>query len=220
MLPLRFVNKTMSSPTLEASFEVRLESATVVVSSKSMSVPQSNGSISEPIILPFDLKPLEFPYIIRVSGRAVDAGTILLSPIELVVDQPINLGCFAASSLPESTYDTSLTPESCLISCNAQQMRFAGFGLWKLCRNFISILALSSGTKCSCLHELDPNSLTLLPESNCHETCVGAVFSSCGGEKYFSVYVAGREIITIFPLVCLKFNRLSWGTKKVWITLL
>jgi hypothetical protein len=52
--------------------------------------------------------------------------TIYSGPMELLVDVPIEVGCFQISSVPTSTTATDLTPASCLVTCNSASKRFAG----------------------------------------------------------------------------------------------
>ena len=115
-----------SSPPAEVAFDLSVETAAGVSVTKSAFIQQSSGSTSDPIILPMNIRTSDFPYKIKLKGKSSTSGTILVSPLEIVVDQPLHLGCFTAQQPTTSKPDMKLTPQSCLICCQKQGMRYAG----------------------------------------------------------------------------------------------
>lgn len=172
------MNQVVTSPPTEATFELTIETSDGVPTTKTSMVAQSNTPTSDPIILPIHVKSSDFPYKIKLSGESPASGMILVSPIELVLDQPLNLGCFTTKSSTASFTDSNLTPQSCLLACHAQQMRYA---------------VLGASNMCGCLAELDQATLSLVPEDLCSHKCLGDHSINCGGNRAVSIYVAGRD---------------------------
>ena len=154
-----------------------METSDKVLVTKTEAIIQSKGSTSQQIIVPINLKANDFPIDIKVSGVSLNKGIIPVSPLELVLDQPINLGCYILVSPPTFHADPHLTPQNCLLACHAQDLMFA---------------VLSGGKKCGCLAQLIQGSFTLIQEDRCHLGCVGDSQSRCGGSGAASIYLAGR----------------------------
>ena len=151
--------------------------ATGTIITKTFNVPQLEGSMSHPIILPVVPLPEYSKFSLEVSAKAeatVD-GTVLLSPIELIVDQPLNLGCFQMETGLHATEKTS--PQTCLLHCNSLQMRFA---------------LITQGNKCSCVKSINHDVFTELTNSQCLTKCQDDLEYYCGGESAVSLYVAGK----------------------------
>ena len=147
--------------------------------SKNMNIPQRKGSLSHPTILPIIPLPelSKFPIEVTASVETTVDGTVLLSPIELVVDKPINLGCFQMN-LGEHASE-QMSPQTCLMHCN----------------NFKKRLALiTEGNKCSCLAKIDHDKFSALSSSQCSIHCQEDQENFCGGKSSASLYIAGGHI--------------------------
>ena len=172
------MNQVVTSPPTEATFELTIETSDGVQTTKTSMVAESNAPTSDQIILPINIKSSDFPYKIKLSGKSAASGTILVSPIELVLDLPLNLGCFTTTSSTASFEDSKLTPQSCLLACHAQQMRYAVLGATKMC---------------GCLPELDQATLSLVQEDLCSHKCSGDRSITCGGNSAVNIYLAGTD---------------------------
>ena len=155
-----------------------MKDATGELISENINIPQRKGSLSHPIILPVVPLPeiSKFPLEVTASVETTVDGTVLLSPIELVVDKPINLGCFQMN-LGEHASE-QMSPQTCLMHCN----------------NFKKRLALiTEGNQCSCLAKIDHDMFRALSSSQCLIHCQEDQESFCGGKSAVSLYTAGRQ---------------------------
>ena len=67
---------------------------------------------------------------VAVSVQATDAGgsVVAVSPLELMVDQPVAAGCFEAAGVTTTTLMADLTPHKCLVECLGRGSRYALVG--------------------------------------------------------------------------------------------
>ena len=110
-----------------------------------------------------------------VKADTTSSGTIMLSPMELIVDQPINIGCYHMDSGEQEVQFTSI--QDCLVHCKNNQMRFA---------------LMISGIQCSCLPEIDHDNFEELPFGKCNFPCSDYPSLKCGGSDEVSLYTAGE----------------------------
>ena len=111
-----------------------------------------------------------------MSAITDGSGTVMISPIELIIEQPINIGCFQMSSGEQETQLGSI--QDCLIHCHNIKMRFA---------------VMISGDKCSCISEINHDDFEELPHGRCNRTCVDYTLFPCGGINAASLYTAGMH---------------------------
>ena len=141
---------------------------------KTITVPLSTTQVSHYIIVPLIPIPTSFPLDVKVKANAT-TGIILLSPVELILDQPIYVGCFdmeAGEHLKE--VESAL---DCLVHCHENSKRFG---------------VLTKGNQCSCLPEINHDKFTQLANSRCNLHCTASSALKCGGPNVFSVYVASE----------------------------
>ncbi len=127
-----------------------------------------------------------------------------MSPVELLIDVPFDVGCFkdidstvAGDLSPVSgTPANGMTPAWCLKECVQGSKRFACE--FKLAKKVISNICamklftvIKDGSECHCAESVPLKKLQLSKES-CQTTCVGTRGDtySCGGSEAYSVYVA------------------------------
>ena len=143
-----------------------------------ITVPLTIKTISHPLILPLPTLPptTAFPLDVSVTAVSADQGGILmLSPLELIVDQPFHLGCFRL--VLTVFFATQLaSPHQCLLHCSRNGMRFA---------------AIQQGGECSCLPATSLAQLPALEAGECSIRCADEDNFFCGGEIGASFYVAG-----------------------------
>ena len=102
------------------------------------------------------------------------SGSVMMSPIELVVEQPINIGCYHTNQGEHETQLSSI--QGCLIHCKKFQMRFA---------------LMLLGNQCSCLAVIDHDHFEELSPGRCNVPCSDYSVLSCGGPDALSLYTAG-----------------------------
>lgn len=137
-------------------------------------IPRSLNSPSFSVIVPLLPLPITFPLVITLKAETASPGIILFSPIELIVDQPIYLGCFTMNAGDEVTDISS--PRACLVHCTSNSMRFS---------------LLSKGNKCSCSSVVDHDVFEEVPAGSCDQACKDEPSEKCGGALTVSLYVAG-----------------------------
>ena len=128
--------------------------------------------MSQPIVVPLTPLPTGFPLEVKVKANVLK-GIILLSPLELVLDQPIHVGCFNMKA-GEHSKEVGSAPD-CLVHCNEHDLRFA---------------LLTKGNQCSCASTINYAQFTLISEASCREHCQANLDWNCGGSSTFSLYVA------------------------------
>ena len=147
--------------------------------------------MSAPLILPLAPFPdsSAFPLAINIVAIANDGGMIMLSPVELIVDQPFYLGCFHLGAEGEHLAEQITSPHACLVHCSKNHgMRFA---------------LLRGGAQCSCLAGgVDYSSeVVLLPDSGCEKRCEAEPEFACGSgenDAAAALYVAGDIVVDKF----------------------
>ena len=153
------------------------------------SVSNNVGSIKLNLAVKSESYPLVIPVLdlgtnldIAITAIADVPGIILISPPEVVVENPIYIGCVTA---PSSFEDAEAAAEKtshlhCLVHCNQQLKRFA----------------FLQDTSCYCQSDdafarLFADS-SLVSDSKCNISCTSDVTRYCGGANYFSIYVTGK----------------------------
>lgn len=104
--------------------------------------------------------------------------TQLIGPVELKVDLPIEMGCFAVPNIDElgaATTTDTMTPAECAITCS---------------QNSKIIFALMQGNQCFCMEEDQILSLAPAIENKCDVNCEGDSLQLCGGATVASVFVS------------------------------
>lgn len=102
----------------------------------------------------------------------------MFSPLELVVEQPINIGCYQMKSGEQEVQLTSI--QECLVHCKTNQMRFA---------------MMMNGIQCSCIPQIDHDHFTELPSGKCSMPCSDYPSLMCGGIDSVSLYTAGLFVL-------------------------
>ena len=102
----------------------------------------------------------------------------MFSPLELVVEQPINIGCYQMKSGEQVVQLTSI--QECLVHCKTNQMRFA---------------MMMNGIQCSCIPQIDHDHFTELPSGKCSMPCSDYPSLTCGGIDSVSLYTAGLFVL-------------------------
>lgn len=111
-----------------------------------------------------------------MNADTTGGGTILFSPLELIVDQPINIGCFQMKTGDNEIETKSI--QDCLINCKSNQKRFA---------------LITSGNKCSCISDIDQDNFVEIESGRCNIECSDISQLVCGGIDTVSLYTAGTN---------------------------
>ena len=166
--------RLVGSGTGSAIVTATLTDSSLNLVTKTITVPLSTTQVSHHIIVPLTPIPTSFPLDVKVKVEAT-TGIILLSPVELILDQPVHVGCFdmeAGEHLKE--VESAL---DCLVYCHENNKRFG---------------ALTQGNQCSCLSEINHDKFTQLASSRCNLHCTVSTDLKCGGLNVFSLYVASE----------------------------
>ena len=150
--------------------------------SASININQSLKSESFPLVIPILDLAFNLPMNISIKAETIGSGIILISPPDILVDQPIHIGCVLP---PDSEH---LVPDDYQISTHLHCL--------VLCKNKSRRFALLQGTNCYCQSEEIFSKLfsisSLVSSLQCNTTCKTDPKSQCGGGlDKFSVYAAG-----------------------------
>ena len=119
---------------------------------------------------------------------STDPASAYVSSMELLIDLPVNVGCFEKTDpdtfyLPTFTHVASPMPSTCIAACltESSTKRYA---------------ALVGGDSCYCYTELPRHELRPLPDDQCRKACTGDEDQFCGGESahLLQFYVAMCEL--------------------------
>ena len=154
----------------------KLTSSTGKTHTSSITVPGNLRTESYPVIVPLTPLPTDFPLDISVSGSTTGKGTIMLSPLELILDKPVYIGCFTMETGDHVSDIPSVT--GCLLHCKQNQKRFS---------------LLENGSQCSCMPSINHDYFKKLSNHHCNITCSNNNEYLCGGVSATSLYIAGKE---------------------------
>ena len=109
---------------------------------------------------------------------AVDEDSLIdLAPMELLIDLPINIGCFR-KNVSTMSASSQNTPAKCITHClSSLNHRFA---------------ALADGRICYCFDEFPVDEVTAMADEDCERVCDGDSEQFCGGQtsEHLVFYVA------------------------------
>ena len=160
----------------KATVIAKVTSSSGTTQSKSITIPRNLRTESYPVIVPWTQLPTDFPLSISVSASTAGKGTIMFSPVELILDKPVYLGCFSMETGKHVSAISSVL--ACLVHCRQNQLRFS---------------LLENGTQCSCMSIINHDNFTDLPNGKCNIKCSNADEYTCGGVSATSLYVAGKN---------------------------
>ena len=136
---------------------------------------------SVPLVISIMDLATNLPMDISINAQADVAGLILISPPEVIVDQPIYIGCITilegAKLLPEP--QTLSSHLECLVYCKSQGKHYT----------------LIQDTNCYCQPDYQIDQLytdsTFVSSAQCNIACKSDPSNLCGGIDSFSVYISG-----------------------------
>ncbi len=124
----------------------------------------------------------------KLTSKSTD-GKYFLSPIDLLIDVPFEVGCFkqkdgidSLGTIVTDSPTNGMTPAWCLTKClelNPQQR----------------IAFIRDGNECSCFEDI-PLAKLALDQDSCNVYCEGRLQDhySCGAPDAYSVYVASKNL--------------------------
>ena len=161
--------------TKQAEFKSKVVDASGIELFKTQTLGKNAYIPSIPIVVPLTPLP-NFPLTVTVDAKLDVGGTLIVSPPELIVDLPIEIGCFNKLAGESSIKQTS--PQLCLVHCKTESKRFA----------LINDLGV-----CSCLGALDHNVLSEINIDRCNHLCSeDESHHRCGGISATSIFVSGK----------------------------
>ena len=157
---------------------------------KQITIQLSDKTESHPLIIPVvsmgtDLPLASSELAISILAEAAVPGAVLISPPEVIVDQPIYYGCISTLTAPTGPPSSQNSPAHCLVHCDTIGKRFG----------------LLQGTDCYCQNNTEfGKGVQHQPRARCDISCAEDQSSYCGGQSVFSAYIAGNNsgFVTFF----------------------